>query len=117
MGNAREARLGFETALQVDPINDFTVRGITTDSVTQQLPDTGVVILIHSGDEFHQLGLQNFPVQMIFIGTHDHGVLRRNDVIADQQLFVQFFSWAQPCELNSNIPLGIFSDRTLRPDR
>lgn len=108
---------GFQATLLVDPIDDFAIGGIATDRVAQQLTNTRIIVQINRTEQFGQLDLQNIPRQVIFVGTHDHRMLSGRHVVTDQQLLVEFFTRAQASELDRNVAMQVFSERTLKPDK
>lgn len=100
-------QLGLEPALLINPVDNLAIRSVATDRVAQQLPDSRVIILVDRQQQLAQPGLQYIPRQIVFIGAHDHWMLRRYDVIADQQFFIELFAWPQSRELDGYVAMGV----------
>lgn len=109
--------LRLKATLLINPIDNLAIRGISTHRIPKQLSNPGVIITVNGSEQLGQAGLQQLPRQVILIGAHDHRVLSRDNVVADQQLFVELLSRTKASEFYRNVPMGIFSERTLRPDR
>lgn len=91
---------GFETALLVDPVDDFAIGRVAADGFAQELADSGVVVLFNCVEQLTQLGFEHVPWQVIFVGRHDHRVGSCRDIVADQQFFIELFTRTQTRELD-----------------
>ena len=74
-------------------------QGVAADGFTQQLANTTVIVMIDSNQHPPQTALEYIPGQMIFVGAHDHRMLCRGHVVADQTL-CRVFSLAKTRQLD-----------------
>lgn len=89
-------------------VADAAGRGKAGRGVDEQVADCLLVVTVAGGADAVEQGGEFVSRQHGLVGGHDARMAGFADVVADEQLFVEFFAGAQPGNEDFDVAVGLF---------